>query len=287
MPDRLTDRGVLLDDSGGVLERHRPAAELRELRAERLVALMQRRSACPRSCLGTYLLVWPCALVHAAQRQPGQDPLRRGGGRPGVHVQGSDGRRGRRGRGQGLRPQAAPAAGDAGRHGQVRRGRSGCRAATPRTPASSSSWGSASRSEAAACRPRPYAARPAPPPAQSPTPRRSRSPSRPARPSSSGPWSRATPWAATPTRRTRRRTTTTRRRTPARSWCSVPGARRGGDAAPCVDEAQVVAEAVAGARDWVNTPPGDFTPAGVRRRRRRARRRRPPRAAARARSVPR
>ena len=38
-----------------------------------------------------------------------------------------------------------------------------------------------------------------------------------------------------------------------------------------VDEAQVVADAVAGARDWVNTPPGDLTPAGVRRRGRRGR----------------
>ena len=39
--DRLAHGGVLLDHAGGVLQRHRPAAELRELRAERLVALVQ------------------------------------------------------------------------------------------------------------------------------------------------------------------------------------------------------------------------------------------------------
>ena len=38
-----------------------------------------------------------------------------------------------------------------------------------------------------------------------------------------------------------------------------PGARRA-EMQTVVDEAQVVADAVAGARDWVNTPPGDFTP---------------------------
>ena len=38
-----------------------------------------------------------------------------------------------------------------------------------------------------------------------------------------------------------------------------PGARRA-EMQTVVEEAQVVAEAVAGARDWVNMPPGDFTP---------------------------
>ncbi len=42
--DRLAHRGVLLDHSRpGVLQRHRPAAELRELRTERDVPLVQRR----------------------------------------------------------------------------------------------------------------------------------------------------------------------------------------------------------------------------------------------------
>ena len=39
-----------------------------------------------------------------------------------------------------------------------------------------------------------------------------------------------------------------------------PGARRAEMQSVVADEAQVVADAVAGARDWVNTPPGDFTP---------------------------
>ena len=42
--DRLAHRRVLLDDAGpGVLQRHRPAAELGELRAQRDVPLVQRR----------------------------------------------------------------------------------------------------------------------------------------------------------------------------------------------------------------------------------------------------
>ena len=43
--DRLADGRVLLDHAGGVLQRHRPAAELGELRAERHVAVVQRRGA--------------------------------------------------------------------------------------------------------------------------------------------------------------------------------------------------------------------------------------------------
>jgi hypothetical protein len=41
--DGLTDRRVLLDDTGGVLQRHLPAAELRELRAERDMPVVQGR----------------------------------------------------------------------------------------------------------------------------------------------------------------------------------------------------------------------------------------------------
>ena len=41
--DRLADRGVLLDHAGGVLQRHRPAAELGELGAERDVPVVQGR----------------------------------------------------------------------------------------------------------------------------------------------------------------------------------------------------------------------------------------------------
>jgi hypothetical protein len=41
-PDRLADGGVLLDDAGGVLQRHAPPAELGELRTERDVPVVQR-----------------------------------------------------------------------------------------------------------------------------------------------------------------------------------------------------------------------------------------------------
>ena len=40
--DGLAHRGVLLDHAGGVLQRHRPAAELGELGTERDVPVMQR-----------------------------------------------------------------------------------------------------------------------------------------------------------------------------------------------------------------------------------------------------
>ena len=42
-PDRAADRGVLLEDPGGVLQRHLPAAELGELGPEGDVAVVQRR----------------------------------------------------------------------------------------------------------------------------------------------------------------------------------------------------------------------------------------------------
>ena len=43
--DGLADRRVLLDHPGRVLQRHLPAAELRELRAERDVPVVQGRLA--------------------------------------------------------------------------------------------------------------------------------------------------------------------------------------------------------------------------------------------------
>ena len=52
--DRLADRGVLLDHAGGVLQRHRPAAEVRELRAERLVPVVERGDGAGRTWPRTY-----------------------------------------------------------------------------------------------------------------------------------------------------------------------------------------------------------------------------------------
>ena len=92
--DRGAHRGVLLDDAG-VLQRHVPAAELGELRAEGRVPVVQRRAGerGRRGGLGsvghdgdstdarTAVYPPPHDVVRAAHRQPCQDPGRSGGRR--------------------------------------------------------------------------------------------------------------------------------------------------------------------------------------------------------------
>ena len=117
--DGLAHRGVLLHDAGGVLERHRPATELGELRAERDVPVVQGgrqergvvgHGAEPTAGRGPCRpggVSCPGDDLHLAQRQPRQDPRRRGRGRDRPAREGRRGRAGRGGRRQGVRSQAA------------------------------------------------------------------------------------------------------------------------------------------------------------------------------------
>ena len=192
--DGLADGGVLLDDAGRVLQRHRPAAELGELRAEGDVAVVQGRLLERRVGHGAKPTAARCG-VPASPNLPRVTTYTLRSASPAktradaVVVGVVAGRQGpaalRRGRGrrQGLRPQAAPLPVDAGRHRQGRRGGQGAHAATRSTRRCWSSSASATTRPTRS----PYAAPPASPPAASPTPPRSRSPCPPTRPS----WSRA------------------------------------------------------------------------------------------------
>ena len=198
--DRLTDGGVLLDHAGGVLQRHRPAAEVGELRAQRHVPLVQwrlqrrrlRRSLgrglcavharnLPRlSCASEYL--------HAARCQRCEDPLRRGGRRGGAGRQGrgerADRRAGRGGRRKGLRPRVPAAARLPRRDRQARRGHQGADRQAAVVAAARARRARQARQGRGSVGRLSYAARRAPRREPSPTPPRSRSPCLPTRSSS-------------------------------------------------------------------------------------------------------
>ncbi len=189
--DRRADRGVLLDHAtlaAGVLERHRPATELGELRAQRLVAVVERRPeqlvvvTHARKPIAARWLLFVGDDLCAAQRQPGQDQGRRGRRRRdhGI-VEAAPGGRRRRGRGQGLRTQVGSAALLARGDRQGRRGREDPDLRRHRV-AAADPGGPGRRPDHR----RTYAAAPAPPPARRPTRHRSRWRCPPPRPS----WSR-------------------------------------------------------------------------------------------------
>ena len=181
--DRLADRGVLLDDARGVLQRHRPAAELRELRAERDVPVVQGRAAAGRasSLMARNLPQRPAPVpgwlscpgddLQPAQRQPRQDPCRRGGRR-------------RRAARQGPR-SSRRAARTSPRRTAASSGRCWPRSTSPARPARSPRCRPPARITSPLLilaglgkrgrRRRPYAGPPAPPPARPPTPPRWRS----------------------------------------------------------------------------------------------------------------
>ena len=191
--DRLADGGVLLDDAGGVLQRHRPAAELRELRAEGLRGaratarcgvrrrlLMARNlpqrgrgSRAGLSCLGDDL--------QPPDRQPRQDPRRRGRRGHRAARQGAADRARRGGRRQGLRPQVPATAGHPRLHRQGRRDRQGADRRRHQLAAAR-----AGRARRGGRRRHRYAGPPVPPRGRPRTPPPSRSRSPPTRPSWSG-----------------------------------------------------------------------------------------------------
>ena len=242
--DRLADGGVLLDHAGGVLQRHRPAAELGELGAERHVAVVQR--GLRRVAAGS---------VGVESAMAANLPQRAGAGRQARLSCPGDRRT----------PSAAPApprpvpTPSSSGSSQTDQGacelRARARRTSPRRTAASCARcsrrsgvtgkagevvkvptaGARHRAAAGARRAsartgrrrRRYAAPRAPPPAPSPTPRRSRSPCPPTRPelvARGRP--RATCSAATRSRRTRQDVDEDRTERRRRSSCSSPVARR-------------------------------------------------------------
>ena len=144
--DGLAHGGVLLDHARGVLQRHRPAAELRELRARARRAgraaatagsVRGRAAVSSAMCANLHRLGrrsqgaarrtgdYPASGDHLPPpgREPGEDAGRRRRRRRGPELQGRDARRRRRGRRRGVRPVAAPPAQHARLHRQGRRGR--------------------------------------------------------------------------------------------------------------------------------------------------------------------
>ena len=253
--DRLADGGVLLDHAGGVLQRHRPAAELGELRAERHVPVVRagellersrpwREPTAARPSRRTPPASMPRVTTYTPpQRQPRQDPSRRRG-RGGASQSGKGPRLARRRRRTSPRPTAAAAArcwprsASTGKAGEVVKVPD--RAAGQR-PAARARRASASDPADAAS---PYAAPPASPPAASPTPRRSPSPCRPTTPELVARGDRGLP----PRRLHVHRRTRPRRRDDHRSprrRRPQPDRAQGRTPSPPSSDAQVVADAVA------------------------------------------
>ena len=278
--DRLAHGGVLLDHARGVLQRHRPAAELRELGARaRRAGRAAATAGAP--CRGAVSSAMPANLhrpdaaasgrrttrmtilrpgdhLPPAGREPGQDPGRRRRRRGLEERQGRDSRRRRGGRRRGVRALAAPAAEHPRLHRQGRRGRPRADRRHARR-ARCWSW-SASASSRATAPPSssPYAGPRGRGPRRRPTPPRSRSPCPPTTPSLVRTVARGLP-----ARRLRVRAATSPRRPtsgPARSPCSArpPAARRRSRAFE--DGAGRRRAPSTRARDWVNTPAGDLTP---------------------------
>ena len=287
MPTASRTAVCSLTTPGGVLQRHRPAAELGELGAERDVPVVQRRRAAGRAAAMSSAMRanlhrpsrprsrrraatgrdYPRGDVrtHLRKGEPGQDPRRR---------------RRRRGRpaprkGAGRWPPAArtsptaygrrlaPAAQHARLHRQGRRGRQGAHRRHASRPRCWCWSGSATQ---------PTTGRP---PSRRTPGRRRRRPlrrqRRVRRARAAG--RRRRRWSAPSPRATslggyafdRYQSKAAGRSGPATVAVLSPAARRQ-EAVAAFEDAQVVAAAVDAARDWVNTPADDLTPPAVRRR---------------------
>ena len=184
--DGLADRGVLLDHARGVLQRHRPAAELGELRAERDVPVVQRRRRAREASAMRANLPQRAGARAAPAGYPAPvttytlrsaSPAKTRADAVVVGVVPADARAPRLAPGgedvaKAYGRKLAPAARHARRHRQGRRGRQG---ADRRHDHARRCWCSSGSATRRRRRRPPYAAPPASRPAPSPTPPRSRS----------------------------------------------------------------------------------------------------------------
>ena len=258
---------MLLEHPGGVLQRHLPAAELGELRPESDVPVVEGRllqgharqvtAATPALVPGDGL-AWPAVTTYTLRKgSPAKTRTdlvvdRRRQDRARATSSPARGRRTSRS----LRPQVQAAAQLAGLHAARPARCCGCRRAARSRPASCWSVGLGDRD--AAHRSSRYAAPPASPPATSATPRRSRWPCPPPTPSTCAPWPTGSCSAATPS--SGYKSALGRRRVAEVAILSDAARRQ-----DAIDGAGRPRRSLAGvadlARDWVNTPPNDLTPA--------------------------